>query len=152
VVIPTLPIDLQPTKTVPVLTISYSLPDATPEIVEQVATSPLENVLSQLSQIKNIYSISGYNQGSIQITFNAEADINFKKFEIASVIRQLYPRLNHALSYPIIENRSQTSEAKKMLLAYRVNAKLAPYQLKKSLPPTNLRKPLAISSKLILPE
>ncbi|HRF33905.1 MAG TPA: efflux RND transporter permease subunit [Cyclobacteriaceae bacterium] len=132
VVIPTLPIDLQPTKTVPVLTISYSLPDATPEIVEQVATSPLENVLSQLSQIKNIYSISGYNQGSIQITFNAEADINFKKFEIASVIRQLYPRLNHALSYPIIENRSQTSEAKKMLLAYRVNAKLAPYQLKKT--------------------
>jgi len=131
-VIPSLPVDLQPTKTVPVLTISYTLPDATPEIVERMATSPLENVLSQLTQIKNIYSISGYNQGSIQITFNSKTNIDFKKFEVASVIRQVYPKLNDALSYPMVEHRSHESEARRVLLAYRINAKLAPYQLKKT--------------------
>ncbi|MBX2915962.1 MAG: efflux RND transporter permease subunit [Cyclobacteriaceae bacterium] len=130
--IPTIPVDLLPTRTTPVFTISYSLPDATPEVVEREATSPLENVLSQLTQIKNIYSISGYNQGTIQLLFNSEVNPDFKKFEILSLIRQLHPKLNQGLSYPIVEQRSRETETQKILLAYRLNSKLAPYQIKRT--------------------
>ncbi|MCA4897508.1 MAG: efflux RND transporter permease subunit, partial [Cytophagales bacterium] len=45
-------IDLQPNYSLPTLTISFTLPDASPETVEQEATAPLENVLSQITNIK----------------------------------------------------------------------------------------------------
>ncbi|MBX2894694.1 MAG: efflux RND transporter permease subunit [Cyclobacteriaceae bacterium] len=130
--IPTIPVDLLPTRTTPIFTISYSLPDATPEVVEREATSPLENVLSQLTQVKNIYSISGYNKGTIQLLFNSDVNPDFKKFELSSLIRQLYPKLNQGLSYPIVEQRSRETETQKILLAYRLNSKLAPYQIKRT--------------------
>ena len=108
------------------------MPDASPETVEQEATAPLENVLSQITNIKKIYSISGYDQGTIEITFYKQADIDFKKFEITSLVRQIYPKLNPKISYPQIEQRARETQGKKVLLLYRVNAKLAPYQIKKT--------------------
>jgi multidrug efflux pump subunit AcrB len=125
-------IDLQPNYSLPTLTISFTLPDASPETVEQEATAPLENVLSQITNIKKIYSVSGYNQGTIEITFDKQADIDFKKFEITSLVRQIYPKLNPKISYPQLEQRARQTEGKKVLLLYRINAKVAPYQIKKT--------------------
>jgi multidrug efflux pump subunit AcrB len=125
-------IDLQPNYSLPTLTISFTLPDASPETVEQEATAPLENVLSQITNIKKIYSVSGYNQGTIEITFDKQADIDFKKFEITSLVRQIYPKLNPKISYPQLEQRARQAEGKKVLLLYRINAKVAPYQIKKT--------------------
>lgn len=125
-------IDLQPNYSLPTLTISFTLPDASPETVEQDATAPLENVLSQITDIKKIYSVSGYNQGTIEITFDKQADIDFKKFEITSLVRQIYPKLNPKISYPQLEQRARQAEVKKVLLLYRINAKVAPYQIKKT--------------------
>jgi hypothetical protein len=68
--IPSLSIDLLPNKALPVLTISFTLDDATPEVTEQEATAPLENALSQLTQLKKIYSVSGYGLGTIELTFD----------------------------------------------------------------------------------
>lgn len=130
--IPKLSVDLVPNTQLPVITISYSLPDAPPEILEQQATGPLENALSQISRIKNIYSVSGYGQGSIEITFDKDVDIAFKKFEASSIVRQVYKKLNTQLSYPIIEQRSREDKSKNPLLVYRINAKLAPFQIRKT--------------------
>lgn len=130
--IPKLSVDLVPNTQLPVITISYSLPDAPPEILEQQATGPLENALSQISRIKNIYSVSGYGQGSIEITFDKDVDIAFKKFEASSIIRQVYRKLNTQLSYPIIEQRNREDKSKNPLLVYRINAKLAPFQIRKT--------------------
>lgn len=130
--IPKLSVDLVPNTQLPVITISYSLPDAPPEILEQQATGPLENALSQISRIKNIYSVSGYGQGSIEITFDKDVDIAFKKFEASSIVRQVYKNLNSQLSYPIIEQRNREDKSKNPLLVYRVNAMLAPFQIRKT--------------------
>ena len=129
--IPQFAVDLEPDYSLPKLTISFSLPDAPPETVEQEATAPIENVLSQLTDIKAIYSISNYNNGLVEITFNNEANLEFKKFEVASAMRQLYPKLNGNISYPIVEQRGRESENKKVLLLYRINARIAPFQIKK---------------------
>lgn len=127
-----LSVDLLPDTSLPVLTVSYSLADAPPEIVEQQATGPLENALSQISQIKKIYSVSGYEQGSIEITFDREVDIAFKKFEISSIIRHLYGKLNAEISYPVVEQRAREDESKNPLLVYRINARLAPFHIRKT--------------------
>src|SRR5688572_7185840 len=88
-----LSIDLLPNKRLPVLTISYSLKDAPPEVVEQEATAILENALSQLTQLKKIYSLSSNESGTIELTFDKEANIAFKKFEVNSIIRHVFSRL-----------------------------------------------------------
>src|SRR5690606_26284493 len=132
VFIPQLPVDLQPDTRSPQLTVSYSLPDAPPQVVEQEATAPLENAFAQISQIKSLYSVSNYEQGTIELTFDRDVDMAFKKFEVSSVIRQLYPKLHAQVSYPVIEQRGRADKQKNPLLVYRVNAKLAPFQIRKT--------------------
>lgn len=130
--IPKLSVDLLPKTKLPVLTISYTIPDASPEIIERQATSPLENSLSQISQIKKIYSVSHHGKGIIEISFDPNADIAFKKFEVSSIIRQLYKKLDPELSYPTIEQHKREEKSKRPLLTYRINANLAPFQIRKT--------------------
>jgi len=47
-VIPLLSVDLNPREKEPVLTIAYGNPRSSPEIIEKLATSPLEGAFSQL--------------------------------------------------------------------------------------------------------
>lgn len=129
--IPRFSIDLNPSNSLPKLTISYSLPNASPEIVEQEATAPLENTFSQITNIKKIYSVSNQNNGIIEITFDRYVDLDFKKFEASSLIRQLYPRLHKQLSYPIIEQRGREDDSVEPLLLYQINSSLAPFQIQK---------------------
>lgn len=127
-----LSIDLLPNTSLPVLTVSYSLQDSPPEIIEQQATGPLENALSQISQVRKMYSVSGNEQGIIEMTFDQEADIAFKKFEVNSIIRHVYRKLNNEISYPIVEQRSRENANKSPLLIYQINARLAPFQIRKA--------------------
>ena len=123
-------VDLLPGNQEPKLSIAYSMPDASPEYMEQEATAQLENVLSQVAGIKSIYSVSNYNHATIELTFEKEEDIAYKKFEIGAVIRRIYPRLNKLLSYPIIHERSRESDNKSPILIYNINGLFTAYQLR----------------------
>ena len=59
--IPELSVDLNPPEKEPVLNISYTVNNASPEMVEKLATSPLEGALTQLSELKKTTSTSNYN-------------------------------------------------------------------------------------------
>lgn len=131
-VIPRLTVDLQPVSTPPKITVSFNMPGSPPEIVEQEATAPLESSLAQLTRIKSIYSVSNYGYGSIEITFDNDTDMGFKKFEVSSLMRRLYPELNSAVSYPMIEQRGREQKGKGPLLIYRINANMAPFQIWKA--------------------
>jgi multidrug efflux pump subunit AcrB len=127
--IPRLSLDLQPDPRLPKITLTSSLPDAPPEVVEQEITAPLESALAQLSQIKSLYSVSHYGQSTIEITFDRHADIAFKKFEVAAIIRRIYPRLHPQVSYPELHQRARTAAGKNALLVYSLNAHLSPYRI-----------------------
>ncbi|UII28635.1 efflux RND transporter permease subunit [Fulvivirga maritima] len=129
-VIPLLRIDLNPVGNRHELTISYNLPNSSPEIVEREATSPLENTFSQLTEVDEIYSVSNYNSGYVTISFSKEADINYKQFEVNTLLRQVYPKLNTKLSYPIVSSGSE-EENTSPLLVYKLKASLTGYQIKK---------------------
>ena len=83
--------DLNPREREPVLTVSFGVPRSSPDLVEKLATSPLEGALSQLADLKKINSVSNYDRGSITLSFDKETDMEFKKFEVSSIIRQVYP-------------------------------------------------------------
>jgi multidrug efflux pump subunit AcrB len=127
--IPQLSIELNPRSNLPKFTISYSLPNSSAQIVEQEGTSNLENLLSQISGINKIHSISKENNGLIEITFNLNTDIEFKRFEISSLIRQIYPKLHKDLSYPVLELNARKEGDKRPLLLYHVTSDLSYYQL-----------------------
>jgi multidrug efflux pump subunit AcrB len=127
---PRLSLDLQPDTRLPKLTLTATLPDAPPEVVEQEVTAPLENALAQLSQIKSLYSVSHYGQSTIEIAFDRHADMAFKKFEVTSLVRRLYPRLHAQVSYPEIQQRSRETSGKNALLVYTLSARLSPFQIR----------------------
>ncbi|MDF2158654.1 efflux RND transporter permease subunit [Algoriphagus sp. CAU 1675] len=131
-VVPLLSVDLNPREREPVLTISYGVPRSSPEIIEKLATSPLEGVFSQLSELKKINSVSNYDRGSITLRFDKNADMELKKFEVSALIRQIYPQLDSRVSYPLVTQTSESrNDFKTPVLTYSVNGPFAAFEIKK---------------------
>lgn len=130
--IPKLSVDLNPPEKEPVLNISFAVNNAAPELVEKLATSPLEGAFTQLSELKKTTSTSNYNNGNIQLRFDKRTDMEYKKFEVAALIRQVYPSLDSKVSYPNVTQSSQRSiQEKKPVLTYSINGPFASFEIKK---------------------
>lgn len=129
-VLPKLTVDLLPQEKNTQLKISFSLSGSSPEIVEQQVTAVIEGACSQLSQLKKISSVSNYNNGYVQLQFDKSVDIEFKQFEVAAIIRQVYPRLPVAASYPIIFGGNSNVENQQPLLVFSINAPLQPFRIR----------------------
>ena len=130
--VPRLSVDLNPREREPVLTVSFGVPRSSPDLVEKLATSPLEGALSQLADLKKINSLSNYDRGSITLRFDKETDMEFKKFEVSSIIRQVYPALDQKVSYPLVtQTAERMSDLKTPILTYSVNGPFASFEIKK---------------------
>lgn len=129
--IPKISVDLVPARYEPVLQISTSMPQTDPSTIEEKVTAPLENALSQIPRLKKISSVSRYNYSSISLHFENQEDLAFARFEVASLIRQMYHKLPISCSYPEITQSSEENSRKMPLLVYSINAPLLSYQIKK---------------------
>jgi multidrug efflux pump subunit AcrB len=131
--VPQLSVDLNPREREPVLTISYGIPRSSPDLVEKLATAPLEGVFSQLAELKKIQSVSNYDRGSITLRFDKKTDLEYKKFEVSAIIRQVYPSLDRRVSYPLVTQSAQRrNEQKTPILTYSVNGPFASFEIKKT--------------------
>lgn len=143
--IPKLNVNFTPSRTTPVLTINYRMPNASPDIVERLATSPLENALSQIEGANKIESTSAYNRGFIRMTFDKGSDMEFRKFEVNAIIRNIYKKLPENLSYPRVEQTGgdqQEDEQRSAILTYSINGPFAPFKLQSDVDEF-VRKPLS---------
>lgn len=130
-VLPKLSVDLLPSAKTRELQIDFSLPNSSPDIIEQQLTSVLENVLSQLPQLKKTKSYSGYNSGNIVLYFDDGADMQFMQFEVAALLRRIYPQLPPGASYPVITQENIDEDRKDApFLVYSVNAPQQAFQVK----------------------
>lgn len=130
--IPELSVDLNPRETEPVLNVSFHVPGSSPELVEKLATSPLEGVFSQLAELKKINSTSNYDAGNITLRFDKQTDMEYKRFEVASLIRQVYPSLDRKVSYPLVTQSAQRNVSEKSpILMFSVNGPFASFEIKK---------------------
>ncbi|AWW31240.1 AcrB/AcrD/AcrF family protein [Echinicola strongylocentroti] len=128
--VPRLTVELNPREQQPVLSVSFGVSQAAPELVEKLGTAPLEGLFSQLSELKKIESVSNYSSGQVTLRFDKHTDMEFKKFEVASLIRQVYPSLDQKVSYPLIYQSAQRNE-EPPILQYSINAPFAPFEIKK---------------------
>ena len=124
--IPLLPVNLNPSRTLPGFTVQFSMPGTSSRVVEIEATSKLEAMLARIKGIKNIYSTSDNGSGSITIELDKYADIDAVRFEASTIIRQTWPQLPDGVSYPYIRMKRPDENASRPFMSFTLNAPSTP--------------------------
>lgn len=126
VLVPLLPVKLAPSRTLPGLTISFSMPGNSSRVIEAEVTSKLESMLARVKGIKNVNSTSDNGSGSITLELDKHADIDAARFEVSTIIRQTWPQLPKGVSYPQISTRRSDDKAARPFITYTLNAPANP--------------------------
>lgn len=117
------------------LDVWYSWYGASAKVVEQNVTSRIEGMVSAVPGVEKVKSWSYFGSGRVNIELKKNADVSAVKFEIASLLRQVYKQLPEGVSYPELSggevvSDSRQKETTQVLLSYQVNANLTDEQLK----------------------
>ena len=122
ILIPKLSIQLNPSKNTGNLTISYNWENVSPEVLERQVSTKLEAAFSTLQGISKIRSYSNYGSGYITIEIDKYTDLDVLRFDVASIIRQVFPLLPKEVSYPIISlNSPDEEDSIRPLLSLQLN-------------------------------
>ncbi len=119
--IPLLSLQLNPTRYLPSLTISWSWPEAPVRVVEQEVTTALEGILSTVTGVKKITSTTNNESGRINVEFDRSVDLRAKRFEVASLLRESRKRLPEKVSYPSITLNMPSNQSGSTILSFQVN-------------------------------
>lgn len=129
-VIPFIDVQLEPSRSLPSLSVSYSWPNASARVIEQEVTTKLEGLFSSIKGIKDVNSVSYRGQGTINLSFKKHVNLDAVRFETATLIRQCYPNLPEQISYPLI-SMSTGGQNIRPVLTYNLNASASPYYIQK---------------------
>jgi len=116
--IPKLTIKLNPKYTANSLTVSFSWPDVSPGVIEHEVTSKLEGAFSTLRGIEHVISGSSKSYGYITLETKKNTDIETLRFEVLSIIKDLWQRMPEGVSYPQIYGGSEGNSQRQLLISY----------------------------------
>jgi multidrug efflux pump subunit AcrB len=126
--IPLLDVRFKPGRELPQLSVSFTWPNASPQVIEQ-ETSKVEGVLGKINQVKTIESTSSVGRGVITLSFDKTANLNRKRYEVSMLIRQLRNSLPPQMSYPEITARSATDDNQASFMTLTLNATTTTFQI-----------------------
>lgn len=126
VLVPLLPVKLAPSRTLPGLTVSFSMPGNSSRVIEAEVTSKLEAMMARVKGIRKINSTSDNGGGSITLELDKHTDIDVTRFEVSTIIRQTWPQLPKGVSYPLITTRRSDDKAARPFITYTLNAPANP--------------------------
>ena len=121
--IPLLHIDYLPRESGQALTVSFSLRDASAEMIEAEVTSKVEAALAGIRGVTDVESVSQKSSGTVTLTFRKNVDLEKARFEMASAIRNIYPSLPEELTYPVISRKGRQRRAE-TAIAYTLKGDL----------------------------
>ncbi len=130
-VIPVLSLQLNPTRYMPEMTVSWSWPMAPSRVIEQEVTSVLEGVVSTVPGVESISSTTQNGSGYIRIEFDKKTDLQAKRFEVASLLREARHKLPPEVSYPIVRMAMPDNETGTEILVYQINGTASPSYIQK---------------------
>ena len=93
----------EPNIDFPIVTVTVTYPGATPQEVETLVIDKIEDVVSELSEIKKIESYSYDNFGYVMIEFLMTSDVNIKFIEVKAKVEAIINDLPEDLEKPVIE-------------------------------------------------
>ncbi|MBQ8521867.1 MAG: efflux RND transporter permease subunit [Bacteroides sp.] len=126
VLIPLLPVKLSPSRNLPGLTVSFSMPGNSSRVIETEVTSRLESMLARVKGVKGVNSTSDNGSGNVTLELDKHADMDMVRFEVSTIIRQVWPQLPEGVSYPQIHARRSDEDASRPFMTYTLNAPAAP--------------------------
>lgn len=129
--LPLLPVKLNPSRTLPGFTVTYSVPNSSARVVEMEVTCKLEAMLARITGVKKIESTSDKGSGSIRVELDKHADVEAARFEASTVIRQAWPQLPDGMSYPIITMQVPDEDNVRPFMIYTLNASVPPIEIQR---------------------
>ncbi len=128
--LPLLNVQLNPSRSLPRLSVRYSWADASARVIEQEVTSKLEGLFSSVKGIKEVSSVSSKGSGRIDLSFKKTVNLDAMRFEIASLIRQAYSELPEQVSFPEL-SMSTSGQNTQPVMTYTLNASASPWFIQK---------------------
>ncbi len=112
-----LPVSPLPQVDYPTISVSASLPGASPETVSTSVAEPLERYLGQIADITEITSNSGTGQTRITLQFDLDRDINGAARDVQAAINAARADVSTALSSNPSYRKVNPADAPVMILA-----------------------------------
>ncbi|MDR0422791.1 MAG: efflux RND transporter permease subunit [Proteiniphilum sp.] len=123
---PQLSVKLNPSQKYPEVNISFNMWGQSARVIETEVTSRLEAMLMRISGVQDISSYSSNGYGSITVRLSGHVNPDMARFEISTVIRQVWPSLPPGVSYPSLRMSGTTEEATQPFIRYTINAPVSP--------------------------
>ena len=130
-IIPKLSVKLNPSESLPTISVSYKWTNASPYTIEKKVTSVLEGGFSLVKGVSNINSKSSKGAGYITLEFDKYTNIDIARFEVATVIRQLYSKFSDRVSYPHL-SVNKPDDDERAFLSYSIHATQTPFEIQKT--------------------
>ena len=121
--LPMLNVQYTPSPVERKIDVSFTWPDASARLIEQSVTSRIEGALSAITGSESVSSRSSKGSGRVTIRFRKGTEMAAARFEVASAIRNLYPKLPEEVSYPAISIATGGTRESDMLV-YTIKADL----------------------------
>lgn len=118
--LPKLPVKLFPSRELPSLTVSFSMPGNSSRVVEQEVTGRIEGALSRLRGVRKIDSRSSAGQGSVTVGFDRHTDMAAAGMEVSSILRQMWGGMPEGVSYPVVSTHRANRESGGPFMTYTV--------------------------------
>jgi HAE1 family hydrophobic/amphiphilic exporter-1 len=97
-----LPIDLMPNITYPTLNISTSYPNTAPEEMEQMITRPIEEAMSSVPGVEEVFSTSTQGSSRVRVMFAWGTDLDEAANDIRERIDRIIGRLPEDVDRPTL--------------------------------------------------
>ncbi|QZE15097.1 efflux RND transporter permease subunit [Halosquirtibacter laminarini] len=117
-----LTIQLKPSYKGDKISVSFNWPNTTKRVIEQEVTSILESSFASIHGIEKIHSMSNNGRGKVDLQFKKETDMDAVRYEISSIVKNLYPKLPTGVSRPSIVSHKGGGHSD-LLMTYVFNGK-----------------------------
>ncbi|HOO38775.1 MAG TPA: efflux RND transporter permease subunit [Deltaproteobacteria bacterium] len=123
-----LPIDLMPDITYPTLTVRTNYEDASPEEVEELVTRPIEEAMSAVPGVENVYSTSSEGSSDVRVSFSWGTDLDTASNDMRDRLDRIISRLPDDADRPTLY---KFDLANFPILIFGASSNLSPLQMRK---------------------
>ncbi len=123
-----LPIDLMPDITYPTLNVFTSYPNTSPAEMEQIITRPIEEALSSVPGVEEIFSISSQGSSVVRVMFSWGTNLDEASNDIRERIDRIISRFPEEVQRPTLR---KFDPAQMPILMIGILSELDPIQVRK---------------------
>jgi HAE1 family hydrophobic/amphiphilic exporter-1 len=124
-----LPVNLLPDISVPVVAVTLTYPGAGPESVAEQVAKPVENALNTINGIKHITSNSSEGIATILLEFQSNVNVDRAEQDVREKVNQIKPTLPNDVRDPVF-SKFDPNDSPVLTVAVASDGSLTPLQLR----------------------